>query len=258
MPSGETFNNSSLRGTYAFSGTGWGGQGPVAAIGLLTFDGNRAISGLTQQNVPGDRFGERKFLELAVNGTYAVNPNGTGTTRPVDGGDPETLFAITHVDSIGGARIAQEFSFAVRALDPVAGSLITVLATRLPDEETFSNASLRGTYVGASVARGGQTPAAGFGVLRYDGTGGFSESNISNVQAGSFRERTIVTGSDQGVYAVNPNGTGTVANGGVVFVITKAEVVGDVKLALEYAFIVRDVMPTTGSHFTGVTKRRSD
>lgn len=258
MTSAEMFTNFNLQGTYAFSGTGWGGQAPLASIGLLTFDGKENVTGLTLQNVSGDRFGERKFLDLSVKGTYKVNPNGTGTTLPAEGTDPEMLFAIVRSDPHGGIGIAQEFSFVVRALEPVTGSLITANATRLPDEGAFTNASLSGTYIGAAVGRGGQTPGAGFGVVTYDGNGQFSESNISNVQAGSFSDRAFVAGSDQGVYTVNTNGTGTVAGGGVVFVITRAQVVNGIKRALEYAFIVRNLVPTTGSHFTGITKRLSD
>lgn len=258
MATGETFTNASLQGTYAFSGTGRGGQAPLAAIGLLTFDGTGTVSGLVLESLPGERFGDRRIAERPAGGTYAVEPNGTGTTRPPGGGDPELLVAITRVDTIGGRRIAGEFGFVAGALDPVTGNLLTGLATRLPDEGAFGTASLSGTYVGAATALGGQSPAAGFGVLSYDGKGGFSESNVSNVQARSFRDRTIVTGSDHGVYAVNANGTDTVANGGVLFVITRAEVVDGVRRALEYAFIVRDPVPATGSQFTGVTKRRSD
>jgi hypothetical protein len=141
----------------------------------------------------------------------------------------------------------------------VTGNLFTAIAMRLPNDGAFTNASLSGTYIGAVIGRDGQTPSAGFGILTYDGNGQFAESNISNVQvAGSFRDRAVVEGSDRGIYAVNANGTGTVADGGVVFVITKAEVVNGIKRALEYAFIVADLVPANGIHFTGISKRRSD
>lgn len=258
MESQTMFANLNLQGTYAFSGTGWGGQSPLSSIGLLTFDGKGSVTGLTLQNLPGDQFGERKFLELSVKGTYMVNANGTGTTLPAEDTAQEMLFAITKTNLLADTEIAQEFSFVVRALEPMTGNLITAEATRLPDDGAFTNASLRGTYIGAAVGRGGQTPGAGFGILAYDGNGRFSESNVSNVQTGSFHERAFVVGSDQGIYTVNPNGTGTVAGGGVVFVITKAEVVNGIKRALEYAFIVANLVPATGSHFTGISKRRSN
>ncbi|MEY2832144.1 MAG: hypothetical protein RLZZ574_1402 [Cyanobacteriota bacterium] len=257
MESQPMFTNFNLQGTYAFSGTGWGGQSPLSSIGILTFDGQEKVTGFTWQNLPGDQFGERKFLELPVKATYTVNANGTGTTRSAEDTDPEMLLAIAKTSSLDGTEIVQEFSFVLRQLEPVTGNLFTAIAKRLPNDGEFNNASLSGTYVGAAVGRGGQTPGAGFGILTYDGNGGFSESNISNVQVGLFRERAFVTGSDQGIYTVNGNGTGTVAGGGVVFVITKAEVVNGIKRALEYAFIVADLVPTNGSHFTGISKRRS-
>jgi hypothetical protein len=258
MESQAMFTNYNLQGTYAFSGMGWGGQSPLSSIGILTFDGQEKVTGFTWQNLPGDQFGERKFLELPVKGTYTVNENGTGTILPAEDTDPEMLLAIAKINSLDGTEIVQEFSFVLRQLEPVTGNLFSAIATRLPNEGAFSNASLSGTYVGAAVGRGGQTPGAGFGILTYDGNGGFSESNVSNVQVGSFRERVFVTGSDQGIYNVNANGTGTVAGGGVVFVITKAEVVNGIKRALEYSFIVADLVPANGSHFTGISKRRSD
>lgn len=254
----QAFGLSSLQGTYAVRGAGWGGQAPLAAIGLLAFGGDGTVSGRTLQSLPGDRFGERRLLESPVEATCTVAANGTGSIVPAGGGDTLAQFAITRVAAAGGAWIAQDVSLVFRALEPVTGSLVTGRATRLPDEGAFTDASLSGTYVGTSVGRGGQTPGAGFGVLIYDGAGRFSETNITNVQAGSFRDRTFVTGADQGVYAVNADGTGTVANGGVVFVITRAEVVGGIRRALEYAFIVRDLVPATGSHVTGITRRRSD
>lgn len=258
MTTGEVFTNSNLQGTYAFSSTGWGGRVPLASIGLLTFNGKGNFTGLILQNLPGDQFDERKFEELSIQGFYTVNSNGTVTTQVVEGRKSETLLAITKADLLGKVKIAQEFSFVVRDLELVTGNLITGVATRLPEEGTFTNASLSGTYVGAVVGQGGQTPGAGFGIVTYDGSDQFSESNISNIQTSSIRDRKFVVGSDRGVYTVNPNGTGTVASGGVVFVITKAEVVGGIKRAIEYAFIVSNLVPTTGIHFTGTAKRRSD
>ena len=137
------------------------------------------------------------------------------------------------------------------------GSLKTAVATRLPDGAVYANGSLKGRYVGASISHGGQAVAAGFGALRYDGDGGFSETNVANVQGQSFRDRQVISGSDQGTYAVNPDGTGTVA-GGVVFVVTRARLTNGVALAEEYAFVVRDLVPATGILFTGVTRRLSD
>ena len=254
----EEFTNASLQGTYAITGMGWGGQAAMASIGTLGFDGKGKVSGLLLQSIPGDVFGQRELIENPFAGTYQVNANGTGNTLSTEGGDIQSSFAITRAATANDCRIAQEFSLILRELDPSTGCLHTAVATKLPESGEFNNASLKGVYVGAGVGRGGQTPAAGFGIITYDGNGGFVESNIANIQGETFRDRRFVRGSDQGRYAINPDGTGTVAGGGVVFVITKARLVDSLLIAEEYAFFVRELAPPTGAFFTGVTRRLSD
>lgn len=53
----EEFTNASLRGTYAITGVGWGGQAAMASIGTLGFDGRGNFSGLLLQSIPGATFG---------------------------------------------------------------------------------------------------------------------------------------------------------------------------------------------------------
>ncbi len=98
----------------------------------------------------------------------------------------------------------------------------------------------------------------GLGVLLYDGAGGFSETNTSNVQGDTIRTRRFVAGADHGRYVVNADGTGTVADGGVLFVITKATRRDDgTALAEEYGFMLRDLVPANGAYFTGIVRRIS-
>lgn len=254
----EEFTNASLQGTYAITGIGWGGQAAMASIGTLGFDGKGEVSGLLLQSIPGDVFGQRTLVENPLVGIYQVNTNGTGNTLSTEGGDIHSFFAITKAVIVNDCRVAEEFSLILRELDPSTGCLHTAVATKLPESGEFNNASLNGTYVGVGIGRGGQTPAAGFGIITYDGNGGFVESNIANIQGETFRDRRFVMGSDQGRYAINPDGTGTVAGGGVIFVITKARMVDGLLIAEEYAFFVRELAPPTGVFFTGVTKRLSD
>jgi len=253
----EEFANTSLQGIYAVAGAGWGGRASMASIGTIRFDGKGHASGLMRQSVPGETFGERQLIEFPFEGSYQVNADGSGTTLSM-GGKFETRLAITRTEIVDGSRAAQEFSLMAKDLEPSTGSLNLATATRLPDTGKFSNASLKGAYVGVTIGRGGQTAGAGFGLIRYDGNGHFSEHNIANVQGDSFRERRFVMGTDAGNYTVNADGTGFVADGGVVFVITRAEIVDGIKIAHEYAFIVRELIPTTGNLFTGVTRRLSD
>lgn len=253
----EEITVASLQGTYALTGTGWGGQAPTASIGTLTFDGKGKASGLLHQSVPSDAFGERRLIEFILEGTYQINADGTVTSLSM-GGTFETRLVITKTELVGDLRIAQEFSLIIKDLDPITGSLTTTVAIRLPNGGEFNNASLKGIYIGVAIGRGGQTAGAGFGIIHYDGNGGFSENNISNVPGNTFRERHFVSGSDAGKYTVNADGTGNVDDGGVFFVITRANLVDGIKVVQEYSFIVRDLIPTTGNLVTGVTKRLSD
>jgi hypothetical protein len=243
------FTTASIEGTFALSAIGRGGDSAFAALGLLTFDGRGEVSGSFIENRPTDRYGERALVNVPYRATCTVNPNGTGAITLAETGEEDTG---------GGARIAQELSLVFRRLDVAGGSLRTATATRLPDGARFNTGSLAGRFVGASISRGGQAPAAGFGVLSYDGHGGFSESNIANIQGDSFRDRRVVTGSDRGTYAVHADGTGEVAGGGVLFVITRATLSDGPAIAEEYAFFLRDLIPTTGVLFTGIAKRLGD
>ena len=232
------FHAGSVRGTYAVAALGEGGRAPFAALGLLRFDGRGNVSGSFTENRPADRYGDRTLVTVPYQAVYTVDANGLGATTLPDTGEQDSIFSIRQMDVANGSRIAQELSVVFQRLDSSTGTLKTGIATRLPEGGEFSNRSLRGRYVGASVSRGGQATAAGFGVLTYDGKGGFSESNLANVQGQSFRDRQLVTGSDQGTYTVHADGTGVVAGGGVVFVITRATLKDGVPIAEEYAFFV--------------------
>ena len=248
----------SVHGTYALAVIGHGGEGLFAALGLLQFDGQGTVSGSFTENRPADRYGNRTLITVPYRAMYTVDTNGIGATALPETGEQDSIFSIRQTDTADGSRIAQELSVVFQRLDVSTGTLKTASATRLPDGAEFNNGSLRGRYVGASISHGGQAVAAGFGVLTYDGNGGFAESNIANIQGQSFRERQLVTDSDHGTYTVHANGTGMVAGGGVVFVITRAKLTDEVAIAEEYAFFVRDLVPATGVLFTGITKRLSD
>lgn len=254
----EGFTAASVQGTYALAVVGRGGESPFAALGLLKFDGRGTVSGSFTENKPADRYGDRTVVSVPYRAMYTVDANGIGATTPSDTGEQDSIFSIRQMDTANGSRIARELAVVFQRLDIATGALKTGIVTRLPDGAEFNNGSLIGRYVGASISQGGQAAAAGFGVLTYDGNGGFSESNLANVQGQSFRDRQLVAGSDQGTYTVHADGTGMVAGGGVVFVITRATLKDGVAIAEEYAFFVRDLMPATGGLFTGITKRLSD
>lgn len=248
----------SVQGTYALAVGGHSGEGLFTALGLLKFDGQGTVFGSFAENTPADRYGERLIVTVPYRAMYTVDANGIGATTLPDTGEQDSIFSIRQMDTANGSPLARELAVVFQRLDIATGVLKTAIATRLPDNAEFDNGSLRGQYVGASISQGGHAAAAGFGVLTYDGNGGFSESNVANVQGQSFRDRQLVTGSDQGTYTVHADGTGVVAGGGVVFVITRATLNHGMPIAEEYAFFVRDLMPATGGLFTGITKRLSD
>lgn len=253
-----TFTNANLTGTYAVAVAGEGGRLPYAALGLLSFDGADGVTGYFTENRPGQSFSERSVVEASYRGRYRLSANGLGTLLPEDSNEIDCYVAVREVARDRAVSIAHEIALIFRGLDPVTGSLRTGVGRRRPEGGWFSNASLSGRYTGFAIGRGGQVPMAGLGVLTYDGTGGFSEENVANVQGETIGVRQFVNGTDQGRFAVNGDGVGTVADGGVMFVITRATVLDGVARADEYSFMVRNLVPANGAYFTGVVRRISD
>lgn len=257
------FTAASLRGSYAVVVGGEGGRAPYAAIGLLAFDGAGRTSGSLIESGPGGHFAERVIATSPYAARYTVAADGTGTLVAEGADDVEAHIAVRALDdesaAAGGAVVASEIALLFRELDPASGCLRAAIARRLPDGASFDQTSLSGRYTGFGMGRGGQVTVGGLGVLVYDGAGGFSETNSSNVQDGPIQVRRFVAGADRGRYAVNAEGTGTVADGGVLFVITRASRRdGGAALAEEYSFMLRDLMPGNGAYFTGIVRRISD
>jgi hypothetical protein len=233
---------------------------------VTKYDGKGSFAGMTIQDVPGRTFRERMFVRASFRGTYNVNENGTGagviTTTAADGStsDVNIALVITKSAKNGNQLVAEEFSFIYQSLAPT-GNLLTLRATRLPDEGQFTNASIKGEYAYVLVGHGGPSPQSGVGVMSYDGTGRFTGSATVNLPAAAWGERTFVTAPFVRPYTVNPDGTGTATPPGesdIAFVITKADVVDGTKLAKEVFFIVRELNPSTGNLLTGTITRLSD
>jgi len=252
------FTNASLTGTYAVAVAGEGGRLPYAALGLLSFDGARGVTGHFTENRPGRSFNERSVADAPYRGRYRLSANGLGTLLPEDSDEIDCYVGVRAVAGERAVSIAHEIALIFRGLDPLTGSLRTGVGRRRPEGAVFSNASLHGRYTGFAVGRGGQMPMAGLGVLTYDGAGGFSEENVANVQGETIGVRQFANGTDQGRFAVDGDGLGSVADGGVLFVITRATILDGVARADEYSFMVRNLVPANGAHFTGVVRRISD
>lgn len=117
----------------------------------------------------------------------------------------------------------------------VALWIVGMCGARAADPECFNLASLQGQYT--LVTNYGDNVARALVVRYYDGNGKFTGSFIINLpKAGSTTgERTIVTGTQNGTYTMNCEGTGvvtrvvTLSDGSTVnekedFIITAAEV----------------------------------
>ncbi len=263
----EQFSNASLIGDYAVANIGHGGQTPQAGVSVATYDGKGSFSGVTIQDVPGHTFRERIFVKAPFTGTYNVSESGEGTgiitTTMPDGSKHDVRIALVITKSArkDGAVVAERFSFIHEQLMPTTANLLTLEANRLPDEGKFTNASLKGEYAYTLLGHGGSVPQAGLGLMTYDGEGQFTGSATVNLPGRSYGERAFVSAPFVRPYTVDADGTGTATPPGesdIVFVITKADVVDDLKLGKEVFFIVREINPATGDLLTGVITRLSD
>lgn len=247
-----------VNGTYALTFAAHGGDAPLATFGVVRFDGAGSVIGSLTESRPGMSYGVREIVTMPLEGAYAVETNGLGTIRLSGSAEPDAHLALRDVAAISGRLVARGLALVFRAVHERTGAVRAAVGFRHPDEAVFDARSLRGRYNGQAVSTGGETPVAGLGMLTYDGAGRFRETNISNVRGDSFRERRFVPGSDEGLYTVASDGTGTVADGGLLFVITRARGEGGLALAEEYAFFVRELVPTIGALVTGITRRVSD
>ena len=82
----ESCSNATLSGTYGFYRTGPGSVGPVAAVGLVTFDGTGA-HGSARQTIRknGVTVVDNLFTGAPSDGPYEVNPNCAGRFLNFDG-----------------------------------------------------------------------------------------------------------------------------------------------------------------------------
>ncbi len=236
----EQFDTASFKGNYAISCVPEGGHAQSASIGVLTFDGNGRVSGSMMTNLPGARFGERMQLDSSIEGTYVVDDDGSGfgsltaSSTAADGvrQDITAVLLISKAEVVGGAKIAQEASIMVDAVDPRTGGLGIILASRHPDEGEFSLASFSGTYGGPGWGRGGQTPASaiGIGAVHFDGNGNFTAVDVQNLPGATFLERRRLSqDTPNGQYTLDKDGRGMVSREGAHahFVVTKAKVSGE-------------------------------
>lgn len=250
----EEFTNASLSGTFAGVLTGHGGQTPVAAVGVVIFDGIGTFTSRTIINLPGEMFNERTVSEVTRIGTYTVQPNGIGAAVPDQDPLESTVFTITQAkQDFGDISVALELSFVNNELNPTTGALLTGVFTRQPALGTFSDASLNGTYAIVLQGRGGRAPATGIVVGTADGAGAFVGTSVWNLPGASVGERQVVDRPAEGTYTMQPDGIGeALLPQAASLVITKARIRLDgVLIAQEAFFVLNDLDPMTGALMLG-------
>jgi hypothetical protein len=239
------FTNASIQGDYASFGIGLGGTSPNASAGMLSFDGEGVVTGTEFLNQPGPSFPERRYDVLPVEGTYEVDPRGTGVV--LEKGTDKLLFRfqIAKVTVIDDIKIAREITLLPLDLIDETGNLILSVATKLPGRGEFSLATLKGTYAFRGNGQGGQAPESGIGTVRFDGKGNASAFDILNLPGATSDERQILRFSFEATYVVDENGFGTITPtsgpGEAFLVIRKAEVINGVKVAREFSIIINNL-----------------
>jgi hypothetical protein len=254
------FTDESLQGNYAVVTLNVGGQYPQAGISVITYDGKGKLSGTTLQNLPGASIAERTVTKLTFSGTYLVNSDGTGqsifkTSLP-NGSVTEVnlAFVITQAQEDDHIKQAKKLSIIQEQLDEKTGGLLKLEATRIPDEGKFTNASLKGKYAYTLTGHGGRVSQLGLGVMNYDGIGSFSGNAIVNLPGETTGKRIFVTAPFVRPYNINADGIGIATPPGesdILFIITKAQVDGGIKVCQEAFFMVNQVNPITGNLLTG-------
>lgn len=120
-----TFTNASLQGSYAYVNN----SGDAASLGPITFDGNGGLSVDIIANLPCNDPTlncPRTINDLppVSNGTYSVEPNGTGVaTIPFSPGTVTYNFIISETTKKGGILLATQV-FAASQSGGLIGQLV--------------------------------------------------------------------------------------------------------------------------------------
>ena len=192
-----------LQGRYGYTASGWlvNPLRPVAAVGVLTFDGEGIILKAQDTVNNNGAFGRH----TTGVGTYTVNPNCTGSASIDLTSDPNSPpIDLEHLQFdfmiIPGTN-GSEFSLIVTN----SGTVETGDAQRIPDEGCPAlNATVQGTYrLLASGYLLGTGPTASVGIRIVDGAGNLSgHDTVSNT--GSIVPRDVLA-----AYTVKSDCTGT-------------------------------------------------
>ena len=190
-----------LHGRYGYIVSGWlvslppVALAPIAAVGVLTFDGEGRIL-----NAQGTFNNSVAISRRMGAGSYTVNPNCTGSAT-VEGDFAGLTFDFMIIPGAHGS----EFSLIVTN----SGTVETGVAQRIPEEEC-TVATVQGTYrlaangylLGTEPTEPIASPTASVGIRIVDGKGNLSgHDTVSNT--GSIVPRDVFS-----TYTVNSDCTG--------------------------------------------------
>ncbi|MDJ0730926.1 MAG: hypothetical protein QNJ33_13125 [Crocosphaera sp.] len=129
LPDGGEFSNGSLKGNYAYTLLGQGGQTPQSGLGVVSCDGQGSCSGQISFNQPGTSEEGRTVVMTDVVQPYTINADGTGRATPAN--ESEILLLITQAEVMDNVKVAQEVFFIVQDPDPTTQNVITGFMTKL-------------------------------------------------------------------------------------------------------------------------------
>src|SRR3954454_5356920 len=95
-----SFGVSTLDGTYALTFAAHGGAAPLAAFGVLRFDGAGNVTGSLTESRPGISYGVREIVTLPVTGTYSVDTTSLGRIWLGSAEEPDLQLALRDVAEI--------------------------------------------------------------------------------------------------------------------------------------------------------------
>lgn len=195
-----TYTNLSLKGAYALAETALPTSGgAVAAIGMLTADGNGGVTGTAYLRAS-------RFSSSAANvtGQYVINQNGTGSMVL-------SFAAPDATDSDVPLARQYDLVFTRRGLTGAStdGGVFSTIDLEQPataPAQGYSMSSLAGSYgITETGAYNGLAARISVGEMKLDGTGGVT-GTIEERIAG----RATLSYDFTGTYTVNSAGAGTV------------------------------------------------
>ncbi|MBF6095666.1 hypothetical protein [Nocardia cyriacigeorgica] len=190
---------SAAHGSYAATGRGTAvGRGPLAAVGVLTFDGKGGFTAVrTIHNGP------QVHPDHTVKGSYTINADCTGSLS-YSNGDGISGAQTTHND-----LVVDDNGNQLRVVGTDPGFAVIVEGRRqFIDTEpgSCSTSTLTGRYgaTGSGVTADGK-PLAAVGVLEFDGAGAFTVTRSISLNGEIIPKQTI-----EGTYTLDADCTGSV------------------------------------------------